>query len=253
MVGTTPSRVAFVAATTGVDRWEFVPTGGAPRVPTGRAPAGQVVLHGVTSLDTRLQPRVCDHSPMMPELASSRRRRRLEARGLLDGCCKQGHAHRRRGRRHALSVRDVPLACAWRNAQRFGHRHVMKAPLAEPLQHVADTDVWYRTFRIPAGARFSYFLSPNSPWSSMALTLCSSLRRCRPTRSTPIAGGCAPLVPISTSVSPEPNFLAQRRSRGFRAGRSIKGYVRTPSDYEPKLGRSAWGVGLRFERSHVRP
>jgi enterochelin esterase family protein len=39
----------------------------------------------------------------------------------------------------------------------------MKAPLAEPMQHVPGTDVWYRTFRVPAGARFSYFLSPNSP------------------------------------------------------------------------------------------
>jgi hypothetical protein len=36
MVGTTPSRLAFVAATTGVHRWEFVPTGGAPRVPMRR-------------------------------------------------------------------------------------------------------------------------------------------------------------------------------------------------------------------------
>jgi len=39
----------------------------------------------------------------------------------------------------------------------------MKAPFAEPLQPVAGTDVWYRTFRVPAGARFSYFLSPNAP------------------------------------------------------------------------------------------
>ena len=39
----------------------------------------------------------------------------------------------------------------------------MKAALAEPMHHLAGSDVWYRTFRMPAGARFSYFLSSNAP------------------------------------------------------------------------------------------
>jgi hypothetical protein len=220
MVGTTPSRVAFVAATAGVHRWEFVPTGGAPRVATGRAPAGQLTLHGVTSLDTRLQPRVFDQSPMMLEL-----RRRVAAgdwkpEPFWTDVANMGTPIVEEGD----DTRYQIVTFLWRAVGETRNVSVigtfMKAPLAEPLQHVADTDVWYRTFRIPAGARFSYLLSPNSP--STARTPCSSLRPCRPTRSTPI-GGCAPLMPKFTSVSPEPNFLAQRRSRGLPSGQRYQG------------------------------
>jgi enterochelin esterase-like enzyme len=163
MVATTPSRVAFVAATTGVHRWEFVPTGAAPHVPTGRAPGGHVTLHGVTSLDTRLQPRVVDHSPMMLAL-----RRRVAAgdwkpEAFWTDVANTGTPIVEEGE----DTRYQIVTFLWRALGETRNVSVigtfMKAPLAEPLQHVADTDVWYRTFRIPAGARFSYFLSPNSP------------------------------------------------------------------------------------------
>ena len=39
----------------------------------------------------------------------------------------------------------------------------MKAPLAEIMTRLEDTDVWYLTVRVPSGARFSYLLSPNAP------------------------------------------------------------------------------------------
>jgi enterochelin esterase family protein len=40
---------------------------------------------------------------------------------------------------------------------------VSTVPLDYTMRRVSDTDVWYLTVRLPAGARFSYQLSPNDP------------------------------------------------------------------------------------------
>jgi enterochelin esterase-like enzyme len=159
MVGTTPSPIAFVAATTGVHRWEFLPTGAAAPVETGAVPAGYVTVNVVTSLDTRLQPRVIDHSPMMQQL----RRRDWRADAFWTDISNKGTPIVEDGddKRYQIVTFLWRAVGETRNVSVIGT--FMKAPLAEPLQHVADTDVWYRTFRIPAGARFSYLLSPNSP------------------------------------------------------------------------------------------
>jgi enterochelin esterase-like enzyme len=161
-VGTAPSRIAFVAATTGGHRWEFVPPGAGPRDATS-APAGQIKVDTVASLDTRLQPRVFDHSPMVRDL-----RRRVAAGDWksdafwMDVAMKGTPIVEEGNDKHYQIVTFLWRALSeMRNVSVIGT--FMKAPLAEPMEHVTGTDVWYRTFRIPAGARFSYFLSPNSP------------------------------------------------------------------------------------------
>lgn len=40
------------------------------------------------------------------------------------------------------------------------------SPMTHVMTHVANTDVWYLTTRLPSGARFTYQLSPNDPLTS---------------------------------------------------------------------------------------
>ena len=161
-VGTTPSRIAFVAAADGVHRVEFVASGGAPSA-TADERGGRFTVETVTTLDARLQPRVADLSPTVREL-----RRRVAASEWKPADFWRDVASKGTPLVDPASDPRYQLVTfLWR--ARGETRNVavigtfMKAALAEPLQHLAGTDVWYRTFRIPAGARFSYFLSPNAP------------------------------------------------------------------------------------------
>jgi enterochelin esterase-like enzyme len=163
MVDTTPSPIAFVAATTGVHRWQFVPAGATAPVEGRGVPAGDVTVNAVTSLDTRLKPRIVDHSPMMQEL-----RRRVaagdwKADAFWTDVATRGTPIVDEGD----DTRYQIVTFLWRALSETRNVSIigtfMKAPLAEAMQHVPGTDVWYRSFRVPAGARFSYFLSANSP------------------------------------------------------------------------------------------
>ena len=161
-VGTTPSRVAFVAVTSGVHRWEFGPPS-ADRPLDGRMPAGHVTVDAVTSLDARLLPRVLDQSAMMTDLRRRVAAGEWKAEIFWGEVARQGTPIVEGGEDKRYQI----VTFLWRALGETRNVAVigtfMKAAFAEPMQHVAGTDVWYRTFRIPAGARFSYFLSPNSP------------------------------------------------------------------------------------------
>jgi len=62
-----------------------------------------------------------------------------------------------------LAANEVLLTFLWRGA-----RHgvtLLGAPSAghDPLHRLADSDVWYRSYRVPASLRLSYQLAPDAP------------------------------------------------------------------------------------------
>jgi enterochelin esterase-like enzyme len=163
MVGATPSRVAFVAQADGLHRLEFARAGGAGEAATRGGSVGQVTIDSVTSLDTRLQPRALDQSPMMKDLRRRIAAGRWNAETFWADVAKKGTPIVEQGEDRRYQI----VTFLWRARKETRNVSVigtfMKAALAEPMHHLAGSDVWYRTFRIPAGARFSYFLSPNAP------------------------------------------------------------------------------------------
>ena len=53
-----------------------------------------------------------------------------------------------------------------RNVLAIGSFWGVDAPTAYSMHQIPDSDVWYVTIKLPAGARFSYQLSPNDPMTS---------------------------------------------------------------------------------------
>ena len=92
------------------------------------------------------------------------RRRHQQYRAILGGRRAQRYSARRAaGCRWEISTRDVSLAGHVLDTQRrraraeLGLTHACRQFDAR----LADTDVWYLTKRLPAGARFEYSLSPD--------------------------------------------------------------------------------------------
>jgi enterochelin esterase-like enzyme len=162
-VGPQPSRIAFIAVVEGLHRLDVVQVPGAPAGTAASATPGSIAIDSVTSLDARLQPRVHDDSPTMQRLRRQVRDGTWTGETFWADVTARGTP--------LVEPSDDPryqlVTFLWRARGETRNVSVigtfMKASLAEPLQPVAGTDVWYRTFRVPAGARFSYFLSPNAP------------------------------------------------------------------------------------------
>jgi enterochelin esterase-like enzyme len=161
-IGPASAPIAFVALGDGPHRLSFTAS---PTVAFGAASPepGVVANVVVTPLDARLQARIVDRSPMMRGL----RERVAAGTWSPDAFWRDVAA---RGTPIVEPGDDAKyqwVTFLWRARGETRNVSVigtfMKAPLAEPMQRIAGTDVWYRTFRIPAGARFSYFLSPNAP------------------------------------------------------------------------------------------
>ena len=79
-----------------------------------------------------------------------------------------------------------------RNVVVLGPNWGSRTPADNSMQRLADTDVWYLTKRLPAGARFEYRLSPNDPLTSDSKG--SAIRRATAQADplNPNDWGCAP-------------------------------------------------------------
>ena len=79
-----------------------------------------------------------------------------------------------------------------RNVVVLGPNWGSRNPADNSMQRLADTDVWYLTKRLPAGARFEYRLSPNDPLTADSRG--SAIRRATAQADplNPNDWGCAP-------------------------------------------------------------
>ena len=79
-----------------------------------------------------------------------------------------------------------------RNVVVLGPNWGPRTPADNSMQRLADTDVWYLTKRLPAGARFEYRVSPNDPLTSDSRG--SAIRRATAQADplNPNDWGCAP-------------------------------------------------------------
>ena len=73
----------------------------------------------------------------------------------------------------AGSDRDVLVTILWRGSEETKSVFVFQIPSIErPMARMLDTDLWYKTFQLPKGARFVYRLATNLPdskqWTSLA-------------------------------------------------------------------------------------
>lgn len=62
----------------------------------------------------------------------------------------------------------VLVTFLWRDTNRTGNVVVVRGPAAydfanNRMQHIENTDIWYKTYQMRADARFGYFLSLNDP------------------------------------------------------------------------------------------
>jgi enterochelin esterase-like enzyme len=94
--------------------------------------------------------------------------------------------------------RYAQLTFIWRGTS--GTRNVgvvgtfLKAPLV-PLTRIDNSDVWYLTAKVPAGARFTYWIAENSPMITEGPELAAQLAALQADPSNPHRA-CAPNAPL---------------------------------------------------------
>jgi enterochelin esterase-like enzyme len=160
--GDSKREFAFVAETAGVYRIELGPA--------AQAASYELLVTEVLPLGERLKPQPFSDPYPSPRMEALRKRI-ASGQTNTDTFWKQ------------IEQEGTPLAepfgtdgkyqlvtFLWRGAREtrnvlvFGSFNVPRAaPLDYAMHRLADTDVWYLTVRLPAGARFEYLLSPNDP------------------------------------------------------------------------------------------
>jgi enterochelin esterase-like enzyme len=160
--GDSKREFAFAAETTGVYRIELGPT--------AQAASYELMLTEVLPLSERLKPQPWSDpypSPRMEALrkqvASGQTSTELFWKQVTQEGTPLAEPFETDGKYQLVTF-------LWRGAREtrnvlvIGSFNVPRAtPLDYAMHRLADTDVWYLTVKLPAGARFEYQLSPNDP------------------------------------------------------------------------------------------